>query len=60
MKELFGGAVRQKAHKHTATAVSRDLERAVAGLWKGRERECPGRGRRRAGGKQIDATGVLE
>lgn len=89
----FWGAVRQKAHKHTATAVSRDLERAVAGLWKGRERKRPGRGRRRtggktpshsrwtgrcipcglgeaaqteglahagAGGKQIDATGVLE
>lgn len=41
MKEIWV-AVQQKAHKRTATAVSKGLERAVADLWKRGDRERMG------------------
>lgn len=41
MKEIWA-AVQQKAHKRTATAVSKGLERAMADLWKRGNRETMG------------------
>lgn len=38
MKEIWV-SVQRKAHKNTATAVSKGLERAVADLWKHGDRE---------------------